>query len=132
MDAVSRFAAVVKETAQRTADRGAIGCAKLVCFANAVADNPFVAGAHMGVGEPETVLNVGVSGPGVVRSALQRLGPEADLLAVAETVKRMAFKIARGRARGPRGRARLSTVFGIVDVSPRRAAEGDSVADILD
>ena len=77
MDAVGRFAELVQEAAQLTADRGGLACAKLVCFCNAVEDNPFVAGAHLGVGEPETVLNVGVSGPGVVRSALARLGPEA-------------------------------------------------------
>ena len=117
MDAVARFSQIVKDTAARTAARGGIGCAKLVCFANAVADNPFVAGAHTGVGEPETVLNVGVSGPGVVRSALARLGPDADLLAVAETVKRMAFKISRvGELVGREAARRLGTVFGIVDV----------------
>jgi len=134
MDAVARFAAIIKDTAERTREQGGIGCAKLVCFANAVADNPFVAGAHMGVGEPETVLNVGVSGPGVVRSALERLGPEADLLAVAETVKRMAFKIARvGELVGREAARRLGTVFGIVDVSlAPTPAEGDSVADILE
>jgi len=134
MDAVARFAAVVKETARRTAKDGGLGCAKLVCFANAVSDNPFVAGAHSGVGEAETVLNVGVSGPGVVRSALARLGPEADLLAVAETVKRMAFKISRvGELVGREAARRLGTVFGIVDVSlAPTPAEGDSVADILE
>ena len=134
MDAVRHFAEVVKDTAERTSDRGGIGCAKLVCFANAVADNPFVAGAHAGVGEPETVLNVGVSGPGVVRSALERLGPEADLLSVAETVKRMAFKISRvGELVGREAARRLGTVFGVVDVSlAPTPAEGDSVADILE
>jgi uncharacterized protein (UPF0210 family) len=134
MDAVARFSAIVKETARRTEKDGGLGCAKLVCFANAVADNPFVAGAHAGVGEPETVLNVGVSGPGVVRSALERLGPDADLLAVAETVKRMAFKISRvGELVGREAARRLGTVFGIVDVSlAPTPAEGDSVAEILE
>jgi len=134
MDAVVRFSAVVKETARRTAAQGGIGCAKLVCFANAVTDNPFVAGAHVGTGEPETVLNVGVSGPGVVRSALERLGPEADLLAVAETVKRMAFKVSRvGELVGREAARRLGTVFGVVDVSlAPTPAEGDSVAEILE
>jgi len=134
MDAVGRFAEIVLETARRTAEEGGLGCAKLVCFCNAVEDNPFVAGAHIGVGEPETVLNVGVSGPGVVRSALQRLGPEADLLAVAETVKRTAFKITRmGELVGREAARRLGTSFGIVDVSlaPTPAA-GDSVSDILE
>ena len=134
MDAVARFAAIVQDTARRTSERGGIGCAKLVCFANATADNPFVAGAHVGIGEPETVLNVGVSGPGVVRSALERLGPEADLLAVAETVKRTAFKVSRvGELVGRETARRLGTVFGIVDVSlAPTPAVGDSVADILE
>jgi hypothetical protein len=134
MEGVMRFSEVVQETAAGTAARGGIGCAKLVCFANAVADNPFVAGAHTGAGEPETVLNVGVSGPGAVRSALQRLGPGADLLAVAETVKRTAFKIARvGELVGREAARRLGTVFGVVDVSlAPTPAVGDSVAEILE
>ncbi len=134
MDAVVRFAKVVKDTAQLTRDEGGIGCAKLVCFCNAVEDNPFVAGAHIGPGEPETVLNVGVSGPGVVRSALERLGPEADLVAVAETVKRTAFKITRmGELVGREAARRLGTTFGIVDVSlAPTPAVGDSVAHCLE
>jgi uncharacterized protein (UPF0210 family) len=134
MDAVRRFAEVVKETAELTADDGGLGCAKLVCFCNAVQDNPFVAGAHVGIGEPETVLNVGVSGPGVVRSALARLAPEADLLAVAETIKRTAFKVTRmGELVGREAARRLGTTFGIVDVSlAPTPAIGDSVADILE
>lgn len=134
MDAVGRFAELTLETAELTRDRGGLGCAKLVCFANAVEDNPFVAGAHIGVGEAETVLNVGVSGPGVVRSALARLGPEADLLAVAETIKRTAFKISRiGELIGREAAKRLGTTFGIVDVSlAPTPAEGDSVSDILE
>jgi uncharacterized protein (UPF0210 family) len=134
MDAVARFAAVVRETAVATAAQGGIGCAKLVCFCNVVEDNPFVAGAHVGIGEPETVLNIGVSGPGVVRSALQRLGPEADLLAVAETVKRTAFKVTRmGELVGREAARRLETCFGIVDISlAPTPAVGDSVADILE
>jgi uncharacterized protein (UPF0210 family) len=134
MDAVARFAEVVKQTAELSADRGGIGCAKLVCFCNAVQDNPFVAGAHIGVGEAETVLNVGVSGAGVVRSALARMGPEADLLAVAEEVKRTAFKITRmGELVGREAARRLGTSFGIVDVSlAPTPAVGDSVADILE
>ncbi len=134
MDAVNRFAEVVLATAKATEAHGALGCAKLVCFCNAVEDNPFVAGAHLGPGEPETVLNVGVSGPGVVRSALQRLGPDADHLAVAEVVKRTAFKVTRmGELVGREAARRLGTTFGIVDVSlaPTPAA-GDSVADILE
>ncbi len=134
MDAVARFAEIILETARRTADRGGLGCAKLVGFCNAVEDNPFVAGAHLGVGEGETVLNVGVSGPGAVRSALERLGPQADLLAVAETIKRTAFKVTRvGELVGREAARRLGTKFGILDVSlaPTPAA-GDSVAAILE
>lgn len=134
MDAVNRFAAVVHATALATESSGALGCAKLVCFCNAVEDNPFVAGAHIGIGEAETVVNVGVSGPGVVRSALERLGPHADLLAVAETVKRTAFKITRmGELVGREAARRLGTHFGIVDVSlAPTPAIGDSVSDILE
>lgn len=134
MDAVNRFAEITLLAAARTADRGGLGCAKLVCFCNAVEDNPFVAGAHIGIGEPETVVNVGVSGPGVVRSALARLGPNADLLAVAETVKRTAFKITRmGELVGREAARRLNTQFGIVDVSlAPTPAVGDSVSDILE
>ncbi len=134
MDAVALFAQAIKETAARTAERGGIGCAKLVCFCNAVSDNPFVAGAHIGVAEAETVLNVGVSGPGVVRSALQRLGPEASLLSVAETIKRTAFKVTRmGELIGREAARRLGTSFGIVDVSlAPTPAPGDSVAEILE
>ena len=134
MDAGVRFSEVVLDTAARTADRGGLGCAKLVCFANPVEDNPFVAGAHIGVGEAETVLSVGVSGPGVVRSALERLGSDADLLAVAETVKRTAFKVTRmGELVGREAARRLGTSFGIVDVSlAPTPAIGDSVSDILE
>jgi uncharacterized protein (UPF0210 family) len=134
MDAVNHFAQVVLDTAHATAEQGGLGAAKLVCFCNAVEDNPFVAGAHIGAGEGETVVNVGVSGPGVVRSALARLGPGADLLAVAETVKRTAFKITRmGELVGREAARRLGTSFGIVDVSlAPTPALGDSVADILE
>ena len=134
MDAVSDFAEVILDAARRTAAQGGLACAKLVCFCNAVQDNPFVAGAHMGLGEPETVINVGVSGPGVVRSALERLGPSADLLSVAEVVKRMAFKITRmGELVGREAAERLGTRFGIVDVSlAPTPAVGDSVSDILE
>lgn len=134
MDAVARFSEIILDTAKRTASDGGLGCAKLVCFCNAVEDNPFVAGAHIGVGEAETVLNVGVSGPGVVRSALDRLGPDMDLVAVAETVKRTAFKVTRiGELVGREAARRLGTSFGIVDVSLAPTPEiGDSVSDILE
>jgi uncharacterized protein (UPF0210 family) len=134
MSAVARFSEIVLETARLTADQGGLGCAKLVCFCNVVEDNPFVAGAHVGIGEPETVLNVGVSGPGVVRSALERLGPGADLQSVAEVIKRTAFKITRvGELVGREAARRLATSFGIVDVSlAPTPAVGDSISDILE
>jgi hypothetical protein len=134
MDAVADFSEVILDAARRTKDQGGLACAKLVCFCNAVQDNPFVAGAHTGIGEPETVLNVGVSGPGVVRSALERLGSKADLLSVAEVVKRTAFKITRmGELVGRETAERLGTRFGIVDVSlAPTPAVGDSVSDILE
>lgn len=134
VDAVLRFAELVKAAAELTADRGGLACAKLVCFCNAVADNPFVAGAHIGVGEPETVLNVGVSGPGVVRSALARLDDDVDLLSVAENIKRTAFKVTRmGELVGREAARRLGTTFGIVDVSlAPTPAVGDSISDILE
>ncbi len=134
IDATARFAEIILDAAERTREQGGIACAKLVCFCNPVEDNPFVAGAHVGIGEPETVLNVGVSGPGVVRSAIERLGPEADLLSVAETIKRTAFKITRmGELVGRETARRLGTTFGIVDISlAPTPAVGDSVADILE
>jgi len=134
MDAVARYSEIILDTADRTAADGGLGCAKLVAFCNAVEDNPFVAGAHLGPGEAETVLNVGVSGPGVVRSALERLGPNEDLVAVAETVKRTAFKVTRmGELVGREAAKRLGTTFGIVDVSLAPTPEvGDSVSDILE
>ncbi|MFT5049479.1 MAG: hypothetical protein ACI8QZ_000872 [Chlamydiales bacterium] len=133
MDATARFAELVLATAEATRDDGGLGCAKLVCFCNPVEDNPFVAGAHIGPGEGETVLNVGVSGPGVVRSALARLSPDADLLAVSETIKRTAFKITRmGELVGREAARRMGTSFGIVDVSlAPTPAVGDSIGDIL-
>jgi uncharacterized protein (UPF0210 family) len=134
IDATARYSEVVLRTAEATRASGGLGCAKLVCFCNPVEDNPFVAGAHLGVGEGETVLNVGVSGPGVVRSALARLDPEADLLAVSEIIKRTAFKVTRmGELVGREAARRLGTSFGIVDVSlAPTPAIGDSVADILE
>lgn len=134
MTAVRRFSEIVLETARLTADTGGLGCAKLVCFCNVVEDNPFVAGAHIGVGEPETVLNVGVSGPGAVRGALDRLGPDADLEAVSEVIKRTSFKITRvGELVGREAARRLGTSFGIVDISlAPTPAIGDSIADILE
>ncbi len=133
MDAVALMGRIVQETARRTADQGGFGCAKLVIFANAVEDNPFMAGAFHGVGEPECILNVGVSGPGVVYHALKGI-PDAPFDVVAETVKRTAYQITRmGQLVGQEASARLGVPFGIVDLSlAPTPAVGDSVARILE
>ncbi|MAE71982.1 MAG: PFL family protein [Gemmatimonadetes bacterium] len=133
MDAIARLGTLIKDLAERTRGEGGIGCAKLVVFANAPDDNPFVAGTFHGVGEAECAVNVGVSGPGVVRAALTPCAG-IDLGSLAEVVKRTAFKITRlGEMIGRRVAERLGVDFGIVDVSlaPTPAA-GDSVADILE
>ncbi|WP_312635665.1 PFL family protein [Oscillibacter sp.] len=133
MDAVALMGRIVKETAVRTADRDGLGCAKLVVFCNAVEDNPFMAGAFHGVGEAERVINVGVSGPGVVCSALKAVrGRPFDELA--ETVKKTAFRITRmGQLVAQEASRRLDVPFGIVDLSlAPTPAVGDSVARILE
>ena len=133
MDAVAKMGQVIKKTAQLTKDDDGLGCAKLVVFANAVEDNPFMAGAVHGVGEPETVLNVGVSGPGVVYHALQSVkGRPFD--EVAETIKKTAFRITRmGQIVGVEASKRLGVPFGSVDLSlAPTPAVGDSVARILE
>lgn len=134
MDAVALMGRIIKETAARTADQNGIGCAKLVVFANAPEDNPFMAGAFHGVGEPECVINVGVSGPGVVKRAVERLSPDADMGLLAEKIKKMAFKITRmGELVGREAARRLGVPFGIVDLSlAPTPAVGDSVAEILE
>ena len=133
MDAVAEMGRVVKQTAELTADRDAIGCAKLVVFCNAVPDNPFMAGAFHGITEPETVVNVGVSGPGVVKAALEHV-PDGDIGLVAETIKKTAFKITRvGQLVAQEAAKRLNTQFGIIDLSlAPTPAVGDSVAHILE
>ena len=133
MDAVKLMGRIIKDTAARTADRDGLGCAKLVVFCNAVEDNPFMAGAFHGVSEPEAVINVGVSGPGAVASAIARAG-DCDLSALAETVKRTAFKITRvGQLVAAEASKRLDVPFGIVDLSlAPTPAVGDSVAYILE
>ena len=133
MDAVALLGQIIKQTAKKTADRDAIGCAKLVVFCNAVEDNPFMAGAFHGVGEAEKVINVGVSGPGVVHHALQAVkGAPFDV--VAETIKKTAFRITRmGQLVAAEASQRLDTPFGIVDLSlAPTPAVGDSVARILE
>lgn len=133
MDAVREMGQVVKETARLTADQDALGCAKLVIFCNPVQDNPFMAGAFHGVTEPETVINVGVSGPGVVKHALEAVRGE-DIGVVAETIKKTAFKITRvGQLVAQEAAKRLNTQFGIIDLSlAPTPAVGDSVAHILE
>ena len=133
MDAVALLGQIIKQTAEKTADRDAIGCAKLVVFCNAVEDNPFMAGAFHGVGAAEKVINVGVSGPGVVHHALQAVkGAPFDV--VAETIKKTAFRITRmGQLVAAEASQRLDTPFGIVDLSlAPTPAVGDSVARILE
>ena len=133
MNAVKLMGEIIKKTAERTADNDGLGCAKLVVFCNAVEDNPFMAGAFHGVGEPECVLNVGVSGPGVVHHALKNVkGQPFDV--VAETIKQTAFRITRmGQIVGNEASKRLCVPFGIVDLSlAPTPAVGDSVARILE
>lgn len=133
MDAVAKMGKVIKEIAYRTRDEGSLGCAKLVVFANSVEDNPFMAGAYHGVGEGECVINVGVSGPGVVKSALEKV-KGADFGVVAETIKKTAFKITRvGQLVAQETSRRLDVPFGIVDLSlAPTPLIGDSVAYILE
>ncbi len=132
MNAVGEMGQIIKQTAQRTADTDGLGCAKLVVFCNAVEDNPFMAGAFCGVGEPECAINVGVSGPGVVKTALEKVkGQPFDV--VAETIKKTAFKITRvGQLVAREASSRLNIPFGIVDLSlAPTPARGDSVAHVL-
>ncbi len=133
MDAVAQMGRIIKETAALTEDSDGLGCAKLVVFANAVEDNPFMAGAFHGVGEAECVINVGVSGPGVVHHALKKVkGEPFDV--VAETIKKTAFRITRmGQIVAQEASKRLGVQFGIVDLSlAPTPAKGDSVARILE
>ena len=133
MDAVKKMGEVVKETAYLTRDKDSIGCAKLVIFANIPEDNPFMAGALHGIGEPDSVINVGVSGPGVVAAAIKQAG-NCNFSDLADTIKKISFKITRvGQLIAAEAAARLGTPYGIVDLSlaPTPAA-GDSVAEILE
>ena len=133
MDAIRLMGRTIRETAWLTRDNDSLGCAKLVVFANVPQDNPFMAGAFHGVGEPECVVNVGVSGPGVVSSAIQRAG-DCDLSALADVIKKTAFKITRvGQLVASEAARRLDVPFGIVDLSlAPTPAIGDSVARILE
>jgi uncharacterized protein len=133
MDAIREMGGIIKETARLTADKDSIGCAKLTVFCNAVDDNPFMAGAFTGVGEAECAINVGISGPGVIRAAVEKTrGQSFD--ALSDTIKRMAFKITRaGQLVALEASKRLNVQFGIVDLSlaptPRK---GDSIANIIE
>lgn len=133
MDAVGLMGNIIKRTAELTADRDGIGCAKLVIFANAPEDNPFMAGAFHGIGESECVINVGVSGPGVVNAAIREL-KNPNLTEISETIKKTAFKITRmGEMVGREVSKRLGVEFGILDLSLAPTPEiGDSVAAILE
>ncbi len=132
MDAVRLMGNIIKETALKTADRDSIGCAKLVVLCNAPDDNPFMAGAFHGVSENDSVINVGVSGPGVVKNALESVRG-SDFKTLCETIKKTAFKITRvGQLVAQEAAKRLNTEFGIIDLSlAPTPAIGDSVADIL-
>ena len=134
MDAVKMMGKAVREAAELTKERQCIGAAKLVVFCNAPEDNPFMAGAFHGVGEPDVVLNVGVSGPGVVRAALAKMPEDAPLNEVAEVIKKTAFKITRmGQLVGTEAARMLGVPFGIIDLSlAPTPAVGDSVAYILE
>ena len=133
MDAVGLMGEIIKKTAEKTADRDGFGCAKLVVFCNAVEDNPFMAGAFHGIGESGNVINVGVSGPGVVQHTIENI-PNANLSELAEKIKRTAFKITRaGQLIAREAAKRLDAEFGIVDLSlAPTPARGDSVAQILE
>ncbi len=133
MDVILKMAEVIKKTAELTADKDGLGAAKLVCFCNAPGDNPFMAGAFSGYGEPECALNVGVSGPGVVMAAVEQLSETADLSEVANTIKKIAFKITTtGELIGRKLADRLGIPFGVIDLSlAPTPAEGDSVAGIF-
>ena len=133
MDAVNKCGNIVKELAYLTKDNYSIGCAKFVVFANVPEDNPFMAGAFHGVGEPDCVINVGVSGPGVVRSAVERAG-NCDFSELADIIKKTAFKVTRmGQLVACEASERLGVPFGIIDLSlAPTPAIGDSVAHILE
>ncbi len=133
MDAVALMGRIIKEASEKTAENHCFGAAKIVVFCNAVEDNPFMAGAFHGVGEPDCVINVGVSGPGVVRAAIAKM-PDASIDEIADVIKKTAFKITRmGQLVGTEAGKALGVPFGIVDLSlAPTPAVGDSVAHILE
>ena len=133
LDACKLMGRIVREAAEKTVDKQCFGAAKLVVFCNAVEDNPFMAGAFHGVGEPDCIINVGVSGPGVVRAALAKY-PDADITEISDIIKKTSYKITRvGQLVGVRASEKLGVPFGIVDLSlAPTPAVGDSVAHILE
>lgn len=134
LDACKLMGRIVKESAEKTVDKNCFGAAKLVVFCNAPEDNPFMAGAFHGVGEPDCIINVGVSGPGVVRSAVAKADDTANITEIADIIKKIAYKITRvGQLVGVEASKRLGVPFGIVDLSlAPTPAVGDSVAYILE
>jgi len=134
MDVVGHVGRILKDAAERTRDEGGIACAKFVCFANAVEDNPFMAGAFHGVSEAEAVINVGVSGPGVVHYAVRNAGKNLPLQDLAEIIKKLSFKLSRaGELVGREAARRLGFPFGIIDLSlAPTPVPGDSVANIIE
>ncbi len=134
MDAVRQVGQIIKAAAERTRDQGGIACAKFVCFANSVEDNPFMAGAFHGIGEPEAVINIGVSGPGVVHYALRHASQDLPLQELAEIIKKLSFKLSRaGELVGREAARRLGLPFGIIDLSlAPTPVVGDSVANIIE
>ncbi len=134
MDVVREMGLKVKETAELTAEAKGVGCARLVVMANAPEDNPFMPGAYHGLGEPSPVVNVAISGPGVIEAVVKELGEKADFRALHDTIKRTAFKITRlGELIGRAVAKELNAAFGIVDLSLAPSPKvGDSVADILE
>lgn len=133
MDAVLKMAKIVKRTAELTKEKDSIGAAKLVVFCNVPSDNPFMAGAFCGIGEPECALNVGISGPGVVRAAVQALNETADMSELANKIKQISYKItSTGELIGRKLAKRLEIPFGVIDLSLAPTPEdGDSVAGIF-
>ena len=133
MDAVLKMAEIIKRSAELTKEKDSIGAAKLVCFCNSVSDNPFMAGAYCGISEPECALNLGVSGPGVVRAAIEDLPENADMSILANKIKQTAYKITTtGELIGRKLAKRLNIPFGVIDLSlAPTPAEGDSVAGIF-
>lgn len=134
MDVVAHVGRLLKDAAERTRDQGGLACAKFVCFANAVEDNPFMAGAFHGVSEAEAVINVGVSGPGVVHHAVRHADRNLPLQELAETIKKLSFKLSRaGELVGREAARRLGLPFGIIDLSlAPTPVRGDSVANIIE